>query len=1444
MMADYLSEALNTSVRVRGFDLSVRNGLVLEEISISDKRDTILFRAGKLGARPGWLNPRKHLIRLARIYIRDGEFQLLTHRGDSALNLQFLIDYFAGTDSTAPAGETSPGKPWKVECENLELENFRFHFQDENSEPIPYGMDYANIDIRNIRLKITRILLDGDTIQASIRELSARERCGFGLQSLKGDFRVSNRFIKAENLHVRTGHSDLFLDFSFLYPGFTAFTDFLDQVTIRANILPSEFDLTDIGYFAPDIRSMTNRFRIAGQVKGTVSKFQATGFRASFGDHTLFKGDVFSMGLPDVTSTFVDLRIDTLTTRAADLASFRLPDTPDTLDLPLFVRNLGDIQVHGNFTGFYNDFIVNASLLSTIGGLQANLQLRKLHGEPTLAYKGDLDLRGFDIGKLTGNPEVIGSVTLRAVVDGQGLTPEEADLALRMHVDSAKINRYNFMDFAFNGTVIHKKIFGDADIKDPNLRLIFRGMADFSGDIPAFDFTTHISRAQLFNLHLLERDSTEMLSSCIRADFSGDNLDNLSGSISLGDISYREGTRAVYVDTLVIRTEEGSSGEKSYLLRSDLADADFTGKFRFSKLVPSLVTFIKNYLADFNMHRDSIRDYQSSEQELNCHIHLKQPDDALAIFLPFIQIAPGTVLDLSYQETRQLLSFSARSPRISLYGLDLDNWTLETQTTPTDVSLTTGCEAMYLAKRNPADTLIASFDTLQFNASIRHDSILCRLSSGVKKNYSYVSGFLTFPDDRKIKVGLEEMDLNLAARRWTTTPDNYILIDSGCIDIHGLSFLSAEQSIFVNGRISEHPDDTVTIAFNRVDVSELDYFFANPSVNIDGILSGGVKLTDIYHELSIFSNLRLDHFCFNHEHLGDATFTVNYNRNLDRFDIRSEIIYTGNIGQSIPFSLEGSYFIREPVSGFDFLLKLKNLNLHMLEPFVSGFLSKLTGLASGEVQLTGTLAEPHMEGQIRLMRTEFTVGYLNVPYSVADVIGVTPTTLVFDNIVLYDSLGNKARLNGTITHNYFSELGLNLNISMDDFSAFQNTFAQNKIFYGHARASGTVSITGPVNNILVSVRASTGSNTHVTIPISLTQDVGQVDYITFEKPARDTLRLPRPLQVPSQTTGLSVALNLNIRPDAQVEVFFPDQLGNIKASGNGTLTMGMTPTTPFNLHGSYSIEKGSFLFQMRNLIRLPLAIKEGSTIAWTGDPTDANIAMSALYKTKVPLSSITADPQVAGIRVPVECSIRLNGKLMNPEMSFGLSMPNAEESARNLLFNLIDTNNAAETSQQVLYILVLNQFKPVQGGSGVTMDVGTTSLAIVTNQINSWLSGMSQNLNIGLNYKPATSTANSEFDVAVSTQLFNDRLLIDGTFGMSSYKSSGSSQASTIVGDINIEYLLTKNRRWRVRAFNRTNTIDVLFNNAPYTQGVGISYQRDFSNWAELFTPQKQFNKK
>jgi hypothetical protein len=190
---------------------------------------------------------------------------------------------------------------------------------------------------------------------------------------------------------------------------------------------------------------------------------------------------------------------------------------------------------------------------------------------------------------------------------------------------------------------------------------------------------------------------------------------------------------------------------------------------------------------------------------------------------------------------------------------------------------------------------------------------------------------------------------------------------------------------------------------------------------------------------------------------------------------------------------------------------------------------------------------------------------------------------------------------------------------------------------------------------------------------------------------------------------------------------------------------------------------------------------------------------------------------------------------LNPDISFAINLPNVEESIKNEVYSAIDTNNATVVTEQTIYLMVMNQFKPVVANSTAGVDVSATSMSLVTNQINSMLSQISSNVNVNMNYKPGTSTTQQEFDVGVSTQLFDDRLLIEGTFGMNSYNSSSAQQSSTIVGDINVEYILTKNRRWRARAFNRTNTLNTLNNNAPYTQGVGIKFQRDFTNFGELF---------
>ena len=165
------------------------------------------------------------------------------------------------------------------------------------------------------------------------------------------------------------------------------------------------------------------------------------------------------------------------------------------------------------------------------------------------------------------------------------------------------------------------------------------------------------------------------------------------------------------------------------------------------------------------------------------------------------------------------------------------------------------------------------------------------------------------------------------------------------------------------------------------------------------------------------------------------------------------------------------------------------------------------------------------------------------------------------------------------------------------------------------------------------------------------------------------------------------SFSLLVNPNAIVEVFFPDNLGNIRATGSGNLVMNLTPAGSFSLSGIYTLQKGSFLFQLKNYMRMTFSVQEGGSIRWSGDPVDANITLSAVYKTRVSLQGLTTDADKATLRVPVECVIRLNGKLSNPDITFGMNLPNASDDIKSIVYSAIDTSNQSDLTQQVLNIL-------------------------------------------------------------------------------------------------------------------------------------------------------------
>jgi len=158
-----------------------------------------------------------------------------------------------------------------------------------------------------------------------------------------------------------------------------------------------------------------------------------------------------------------------------------------------------------------------------------------------------------------------------------------------------------------------------------------------------------------------------------------------------------------------------------------------------------------------------------------------------------------------------------------------------------------------------------------------------------------------------------------------------------------------------------------------------------------------------------------------------------------------------------------------------------------------------------------------------------------------------------------------------------------------------------------------------------------------------------------------------------------------------------------------------------------------------------------------------------------------------------------------------------------------------EMSIQVISLLVLNKFQPLPGsvqqadaGGSSGGAVGSNASELLSNQVSNWLSQISKSFDVGFNYTPGGETTTQEYELAVSTQILNNRVTINGTAGMGGQQVDAGS--SSVVGDVEMEIKLDKRGRIRVKGYTKTeNNLD-----ANTKQGAGIFYREEFNSVKEL----------
>jgi TamB, inner membrane protein subunit of TAM complex len=1435
----FLAKKLNTKVEIGSVEISFFRKIILNDIYIEDLHHDTLLYSKRLKVGIEKINLDQHQLYISDIVSLNTTAKLQKYSADEDLNLQFLIDAF----DTGPSTKKKKKVDWDIRLGEVTLVNTNFTYRSEHDTLETTGVNYFDLHTSKVNGRITDIQIDHDTIHATIDYLSAVEKSGFILQNFSSYVKLSSTGLKLDELRIKTPESEIATDLYFSYKNYRAYNDFIDSVKINAVFDHSQVELNDISYFAPELKGIYRNITVSGKVTGKISDLKGKNMELQIAEHTAFAGDFTLTGLPKIDETVIYLNVTRLTTNYTDLKQIPIPPFLEhkTLSIPANIAKLGNMKFKGTFTGLYNDFYAYGDFSSALGGLSSDLSVRHDDKKDKEFYKGKLKSTAFDFGNFFGVSQ-LGKASINVDIDGSGLTLEEVAAQLNGTITSVDFNNYTYKNIAIEGTVAKQIFKGKLNVKDDNIDFDFIGDVDFTGKLPKLDFITTLNKADLAALHFMNTTKKIDLSTQLIINVTGNNIDNLRGQVNFDNTIYKVGNETYKMSVFNLESLE-TNGLKTLVLNSDFADAKITGMFTLLEMPGEVEDILHQYLPSFFKNTD---EKNLVHENFEYTIKFKKTEDVTRLFLPGISIAPKTLLSGSFTSTNDQLKLSGSSPQLNLYGYVIKNWSMAGETKNNELSLITACDKLFIT-----DSL--SLTDLSVTTTTRLDSINLGIKWDNKATKELYKGdvktFLYFGANKVIEFKILPSEFIVSDSAWAINKENQTIIDSSYINIHNLTFQHNDQSISLNGIVSEDKKEQMKLNLNQFDLSNLNLFTSSLGLNFKGTINGESIITDAYKEMVITNDLDFKSFYINNNEIGNGDVE-------SIWDKTKEALYLhGSFAKAeIPNILfSGYYYPKRVENNMDMEFNIQAIQMELFKPFVKQYCSDFSGLLSGSVTMKGTLKKPEFAGKMNIDAKKITVDYLNTSYKFNQEVIIDNNSFGVDNMTLYDMPNNnKAVVTGKVYHTNFKDFQLDFDIKATKFMCLNTTEINNNLYYGTAFVTGIVNIFGFTNNIRIDANVKTEkitstnkadkinilSKTELTkffIPLSGTSEVSQNNFITFVK--KDTSATNK---YNVELDGITLNFDVDVTPDAEIQLIFDQKVGDvIKARGNGNIKLQISPQGEFSMYGDYVIDDGDYLFTLQNVINKRFDVENGSTIKWSGIPYKADLNLNAIYKARASLKPVVDTSTTSSIdlkkRYPVDLKLNMTGDLLSPVINFDIDLPTVDATTRQTVLSTI--NNEAEVNRQVFSLLILNSFvTPSQSSNNGTSPnvvnaAGANTSEMISNQLSNMLSKISNDFDIGVNYRPGDAISKDELAVALSTQLFNDKLSIEGNVG----NNPNSQAANTIVGDVNIDYKLTDDGKVRIKAFNKTNDNNQTNSNGAYTQGVGIFYREDFNTISELY---------
>ena len=1418
-------------------DFNLKLGKIsLSKIDIAyDNKDSKLDSGIKLGN----LNLVFNTIDLNNQLVDLETFELKNLKGNLRLGAKDKQIQTPNLDTTAikQAG-------WKAKLNDVSLENIAFKFDDMQSKPVLKGIDYSHMDLDKINFKAEKLYYGNDTISGNIKTLTANDKSGLQIQSFKTNFFYGPKNAYLTNLYLKTPQTLLQDKVKVSYPSIAAVAKNIEKLSIDANLKQSKIGFKDILLFVPDLQK-TNPFKsnpnavlyLNTRVSGKVNDLNIPQFEMSGIGTTKVSLSGKIKGLPDAQKAIYDLDIKKLSSTSKDIYSFVPAGTiPKNIQLP------SQLNLQGKFKGSVQSFNTNLILSSSFGNAKVDglFDQRVKNKE---RYDATVYLLNFDLGRLIKN-DSIGKITLKAKVKGKGLDPKTAQAEFDGLVQKAVFNKYTYKDLALKGNIQNGSFAVKSGMKDPNLHFDLVASGNTKDKYPSIQLKLNLDIADLEKLNL--HAGPMKLRGNVDADIANSNPDFLNGKVFLSNIQVSQGAEPIVLDSMSI-IAFADNNRNNIKISSQFLKAEVDGKYKLTTLSAAIKKSLSKYMDLKNPKVNG----ESDEQRLAFTLKIDN-DPLLFKLVPKLTSLEPIILTGKYNNVVDSLEIKGTIPKIVYAGNTISDGKINIEAKENALE--------YQVSIAPVESGDFKIPYAGLSGNIQNNilSYALQVKDKEEKEQYLIKGELLH-ENGKNTVKLDSDNFVLNYDKWNLDPENRIEFDDKRLYVNKFFLENSGNELRVQSQ-TEGNNSPLKVDFVNFKIETIMNLVKKDELLMQGLINGSALVENIMTKPIFTSDIKVEKFAFKGEPVGDIAIKV---------DNKTDNLLAANVtltGEENDVSLTGDYKIDD--GNLDFNLDVNKLTIKSIQGFSMGNLTEGKGFLAGNFKITGKATAPKVNGELNFKEAGFRVTKFNSYFKTVDEkITVQNDVITFDKFSFHDENDNELIIDGTIKSADYSNFDFGLTIVADNFRAIHSKEIDNDMFYGDLILDTKLNIKGTLANPIVGGTIKINEDTKFTVVLpqsdpSIADREGIVEFVNEDDLQRkQTIAIENKLNQ-SQLIGMDVSVAISIDKKAELTLVIDKGNGDyLNLKGEAELIGGIDPSGKTTLTGKYEFSDGAYEMSF-NMIRRKFDIQKGSYIIWNGEPTMANLNITAIYKVDAaPIDLLgnqlgTQTPAVRNSykqKIPFQAHLKMNGELLKPEITFDIVLPDGNYNVSSDIVTKSQTKleqlrqEPAELNKQVFALLLLNRFigeNPFASESGGT---SAESLArqsvskILSQQLNDLagelISGVQLEFDLESteDYTTGAKENRTDLNVGVSKKLLNDRLKV--TVG-SSFAVEGqeraNEQSTNIAGDVALDYQLTKDGRYMVRAY-RKNEYQVAVEGQVVETGVAFIITMSYNKFRELF---------